>query len=429
MCLLLATRTVRADDYADLFRRAAVHSEHSEYEQALADYQAALVMRPHAPEASNNMAVILYQLHRYAEAWEQASKIWKSHPELRSAALVAGMSAVQCNRPRDAVEPLRRLLAGDPGNRDALLALASAYFALGDFPDAVKTYEAELSRWQDDATGWYGIGICYEHSAEAASAKLAHMPDGRKYSKLLLAQYLQGAGDDKLAAEAFGDSESDTTNVTAEAHEEYDSARLFASKAQGAFERVLQIAPESWQAAVFLGDVARQHSDLPGAIQHYREALSKQPQNPAALLGLGTAYWEMGDFEQASKFLNEARELNPKAIQALFELSNIAVRQHREAEAIPLLKEYLSAQPDALAARADLGRAYLHLGEYLKASDELSRAAAGDDRGEIHYQLSLALRKLGRVQEADTALQQSTVLRRAQLEREQRRHDAGHTSY
>ena len=55
-------------------------------------------------------------------------------------------------------------------------------------------------------------------------------------------------------------------------------------------------------------------------------------------------------------------------------------------------------QPDALAAHADLGRAYIHLKLYEEAAQELSKAAASDERGEIHYQLSVALRKLGRTQ-------------------------------
>ena len=106
----------------------------------------------------------------------------------------------------------------------------------------------------------------------------------------------------------------------------------------------------------------------------------------------------------------------------MFELANIAVRRHADAQAITLLVRYLAAQPDALAAHADLGRAYSHLGRYEEAARELSKAAAADDRGDIHYQLSIAFRRLGRAQEAEAALQESTALRQAQLQREQRLH-------
>jgi tetratricopeptide (TPR) repeat protein len=94
------------------------------------------------------------------------------------------------------------------------------------------------------------------------------------------------------------------------------------------------------------------------------------------------------------------------------------VRRHAESEAIPLLKQYLAAQPDAVAAHADLGRAYLHLGKYENAAIELERGADSDERGEVHYQLSIALRKLGRIEEANSTMKKSTEIRKAQLKRE-----------
>ena len=98
----------------------------------------------------------------------------------------------------------------------------------------------------------------------------------------------------------------------------------------------------------------------------------------------------------------------------------MAVRRHNYAEAIPLLERFLEAQPDALAARADLGRAYLHLGQYQKAAEQLERAAAADQQGDIHFQLATVLRKLGRNQEADQAMRVSKQIREAELQREQR---------
>ena len=155
---------------------------------------------------------------------------------------------------------------------------------------------------------------------------------------------------------------------------------------------------------------------------YYQKAAGMQPNNPAPLLGMGTVYWEMGDFPRAKSCLQETLKLNPRAMQATFELAYIAVRQHSDAEALPLLQQYLTAQPDALAARADLGRAYSHLGQYPEAVIELAKVAEADERGDIHYQLSIALRKLGRTQEADTALRQSAEIRESQLKREQRLH-------
>lgn len=422
VCLLLSGPIVRADEYADLFKRAAAYSEQGKYRDAILAYKSALKLRPDAPEAINNLAVMYYEAHQYREAFETASPIWNSHPELKSAALITGMAAVQCNRPQDAVAPLKKLLTAEPRNRDALLALASARIAMNQFREASEVYQRQTMFSPGDSTAWYGLAICYERQAEQASEKLAHMRGGFPYSKRLLAEYLQSAGDTKLAQEAFGDSNKGASESTSEAAQQYQLARELAGKSRNAFEKFVSLAPDSWQAAVFLGDVARQHGELVPALTYYKKAAAERPDNPAPLLGMGTVYWEMGEFDQAVHSLKQTLALNPRANQAIFELANIAVRRHSEGEAIPLLKQYLAAQPDALAARADLGRAYFHLEQYANALPELSKAAEIDQQGDIHYQLSICLRKLGRTQEADSALKRSQEIRRAQLEREQRLH-------
>ena len=331
------------------------------------------------------------------------------------------MSAVQCNRPTQAIPPLETLLAADPSNRDALLALASAQFALKNLPAAVQLYQRDVQALPKDTTAWYGLAICYESLAEEASRSLSKMPGGSPYSKRLVAEYLQSLGNSKLADEAFGESLTNTAPSPA-ADRQYQLARQLAAKSRNAFEQFVNLAPDSWQAALFLGDVDRQHGDLKSAVAHYAAAAKLQPGNPAPSLSLGTAYWQLGDFDQAVSCLQRTLQLNPRSSQALFELANIAVRRHQDAAAVPLLQKYLAGQPDALAAHADLGRAFFHLKQYAAAAPELSQAAALDTDGEIHYQLSIALKNLGQTAEAEAALRKSSALRTEQLNRSQRLH-------
>ncbi len=420
--LVLPATAFLAEDYAGLLRRAATDTQAGRYKQAIEEYKAALAIRPKAAEALNNLAVVYYQVGQYSEAFEIASGIWRSHRELPSAALMAGMAAVQLNRPKEAIEPFEALLMADPKNRDALLGLASARVALNDFVAAAEIYRREIAIQVADSQSWYGLAICYERMAEDASRRLSRMPGGAGLSKRLLAEYLRSTGDTKLATEAFGESEANAAAASPEAERQYERARDLADRSRDAFSHFVDLAPDSWQAAVFSGDVERQHGNLAAALKYYEKAAKLQPGNRASLLGMGTVYWEMGDFDRATANLREALLLHPPPAQAIFELANIAVRQHREAEAIPLLKQYLALQPDASAARADLGRAFLHTGRYEEAVVELTNASESDERGDVHYQLSMALRKLGRLSEADAALKKSTEIREFQLRREERLH-------
>ena len=425
-CALFAVLLWAADSYASLCEQAAASSQRHDYQGAILQYQRALEIKPDGPEALNNLAVMYYQVGRFSEALRITSELWPGHPELKSAALIAGMSAVQCNRPAEAIRPLENLLATDPTNRDALLALASAQFGLKKLPEAAQIYERELESFPKDEKAWFGLAICYESLAEQASRILAKMPDGSSFSKRLLAEYLQSLGDARLAAEAFGQSVTNGAE-SPEAARQYELVRRLAEKSRHAFEQFVSLAPDSWQAALFLGDVDRQHGDLTSAVTRYKAAARQQPNNPAPLLGLGTAYWELGDFDQAIAYLRRTLQLNrgqsdPGSSQAIFELANIDVRRHQDAEAIPLLQKYLVSQPDALAAHADLGRAYFHLKEYAMAADELAKAVEVDIDGEIDYQLSVALRNVGRNSEASAALEKSKAIREEQMKRSQRLH-------
>lgn len=411
-----------SDRFTQLCNEAAALSQQGHYDEAIHKYKAALAIRPSSPQALNNLAVMYYSAHRYADALTTAARVWPAHREMKSAALILGMAAVQCNRPKTALPPLENLVADDPRNRDATLALASAHMALGDLQKSASIYETWTRISPADADAWYGLAICYEQLAENASRELSKAPGGAAYSKQLLGVYLHGLGDQKLADEAFGSAATLSAQQSAPpaAAQLFQQARTFAERSEKSFESFVNLAPDSWQAALFFGDVNRQHGDLTAALTSYQKAAALRPDIAAPVLGIGTVYWELGQYDPAQKYLEDALKRNPNALQAVFELGNIAVRQHRDNGAIPLLARYLDSQPDALAARADLGRAYLHLAQYQKAANELSAAAPSDERGDIHYQLSLALRKLGRTAEADAALLKSTQIKTEELERERR---------
>lgn len=416
---ILCLNLLAADDYDSLFREAAALSSQGNYKEAVHLYEAALKLRPNAPEALNNLAVMYYAAGDYEKAWQTASRIIHTQRTFSSAELIAGLSAIRLSRPAEAIQPLTDVLKHDPGNRDALLGLASAHVAQHQLHEAAELYQRQISRAPGDSDAWYGLAICNESMAEAASKRLAEMPGGTSYSKRLLGEFLLARGDQQLADEAFGQSQASAESPSTEAAQQFDEAKALAKASQSAFQHFIDLAPNSWQAHLFLGDLNRQHRKFAESLAEYQKAASAQPQNPAPLLGIGTVYWELGEFDRAEQSLRQALHLNPDSLSAVFELANIAVRRHRDREAIPLLQRYLTVQPDALLARADLGRAYLHLDKFEEAARELKLALDADVQGDIHYQLSIALRKLGRDQEADNAMRASAAIRQAELKREQ----------
>jgi tetratricopeptide (TPR) repeat protein len=229
-----------------------------------------------------------YTTGSYTRAWDLAERALKAQPEMASAALIAGLSAVRCDRPADAIAPLEQVLRADPANRDALLGLASARIGAGQVAEAAALYERRTANAPRDADAWYGQAICYERLAETAARELSKTPGAAAYSKRFLGEFLLARGDAQLAREAFGEAEqeSSATSGSGEPAALYRKARELAAKSREAFSLFVTLSPDASQAHLFLGDVERQHRNFPAALEHYRKAVALEPQSPGPLLGI-----------------------------------------------------------------------------------------------------------------------------------------------
>jgi len=103
----------------------------------------------------------------------------------------------------------------------------------------------------------------------------------------------------------------------------------------------------------------------------------------------------------------------------LYLLGRIHVEMRNNEKAVPYLERSLRLQPDMAEANSLLGTAYLRLGRAADAIPKLEKAAPSDHYGNVHYQLYVAYRKLGKPELARKELARSQDLRRNALERDQ----------
>jgi Flp pilus assembly protein TadD len=100
-------------------------------------------------------------------------------------------------------------------------------------------------------------------------------------------------------------------------------------------------------------------------------------------------------------------------------LGRLYVQQRDNEKAVPYLQKALRLQPDFPEAGSLLGTAYVRLGRFAEAIPNLQTAAHSDHYGNVHYQLYVAYKKLGKTELAQKALAESQELRRSSLERDQ----------
>jgi tetratricopeptide (TPR) repeat protein len=149
------------------------------------------------------------------------------------------------------------------------------------------------------------------------------------------------------------------------------------------------------------------------AVAEYEAAIKLSPELPDLHLGLGTVYWEAGDWDHAEAPLRRALDLSPSMLNASYELGDVYVQKRQWEPAIRFLHLAEGDRTLNYQVCLDLSKAEGGLGHTQKAVDYLLPLAGQDPDGEIHYRLALLYRKLGDSIKAEAAIATSNQLRQA----------------
>lgn len=126
------------------------------------------------------------------------------------------------------------------------------------------------------------------------------------------------------------------------------------------YEELLQQVHDSVEARTNLGAALAQEGRYDEAVQQYRQALSRDPQNEIVLLNLALAFYKQGDFSQARSELDTLHKLHPANQQAFYLLADCDLRLGKFQDAIALVEPAYNARPDDPALEYILGTALIH---------------------------------------------------------------------
>ncbi len=85
------------------------------------------------------------------------------------------------------------------------------------------------------------------------------------------------------------------------------------------------------------------------AIEGFTKKFNKNPESHDTLFGLGVALVEVGEFSEATKYLQQAVNKKPSDFQGQLALARILVKQKRYDEAVTVLKKAIAAAPGRYA--------------------------------------------------------------------------------
>jgi tetratricopeptide (TPR) repeat protein len=267
-----------------------------------------------------------------------------------------------------------------PGDVMVLSALARANVACNRISSANEMYRRLTGLDPRNAQAWYGLGITNRLLAEA-----------------------------KLKAARNNLARAD------QAQRDREQSQMLMNDFQKSVTTAMQLDPESVQANMIFGESFRIAERYGEAVREYKTATEKAPGLAAAWAGLATSQSAAGDDQTALNTAQHAHTLDSNDPDTSTLIAAIYVRMGSFAEAEPFAREALHLKPDLSTAHVVLAKIYTYRGQPQKALEELQAAKKDDVDGSTHYLLATTLRKLGRPEEAGTAMGEYSRLHKAHL--------------
>ena len=154
------------------------------------------------------------------------------------------------------------------------------------------------------------------------------------------------------------------------------------------------------QGFMSLGDFKR-------AVKEFGQVLALAPNTPKANYFIGQSLIRLNRYADAEKYFGRELEISPYDPLSKYHLALTLIERKVEPErTIKILEEAIQLRSDYADAHYQLGKIYLEKGELQKAVSQLERAVTADATKEyVHYQLSIAYRKMKRKADADRELE------------------------
>jgi tetratricopeptide (TPR) repeat protein len=329
-----------------------------------------------------------------------------------------------------AIEKLQAILKLNHKVAPVYHNLGILYFEQGKLREATQAFEGGLRQDPNMSGSLVPLGIAYyqmgqldkaREALEKAVSLKSEDPSARLYLGRTLADLGQQEAGAEVLQEAVRQSPNDLRGL-------YELGQLHLKMAQGILKKLENQDPDSYLVHLIHAQMMESMENYEGALMQYKKAAAKEPDLPYAHYNIGSVYWLMRKWDEASVEFKQEIAANPYDCLAYGQLGNIAVKTHGDAiQARSHIKKALDLCPNLPQARSDYGLLLAESGEYDKAVEQYKRAAElnPEDDG-VHLLLGRAYQKLGRAEEAKAEFATSQSLQKKVSDRERaRRADVG----
>ncbi len=174
------------------------------------------------------------------------------------------------------------------------------------------------------------------------------------------------------------------------------------------FEDALTGFPKSADIHIRMAKLLDEKNKEDEALDHYKQALALDQENPIALSKVGLAELKNKNYEKAGEYLKKAKNLEPDNVETLRGLGEFWLNQGNYTGAIEILDQAILFDQTHAATHLLLGQAYEKNGNHDKAAEHTTLAAKYGKKDDniteaIGYALARNLSKSGKFEEAIAA--------------------------
>ncbi len=430
MAMPLVAQTASDSESIAAHARAAQEAEQrDDFKTAVREDEQLVKLLPGNAEVESNLGVALYFAGDKQKAIQVLRKAILLNPALFAPHLFSGLAWYSLSNPDAAVPELEKAVQLNGSDVIARTWLGYAYTDLGHYEAAIQEFQAVRQLNPDNIDALYALGQAYLEIGQQATRKLlAFAPDGGRAWQLAGEQF-QLQGNHKQALEDFEQASQRRPDI-AELHtviarmggtstaapvprhggnaredELYRQAHDAEQKSRAAFERVVQIAPDSYRAHQIMAESysAQQQYDQSNA--EYEKVLALKPTLPGIHEAIGKNLLRQGKAPEALKQFQAQIQNEPDSAMAYMNAGNVLLLMHDENDAEKMLRRSLELNRPPSETYKLLAKIDLYRENYPSAIRLLTKYVAmspGDSDG--YYMLSRAYRATGNQAEMNRML-------------------------
>lgn len=401
----------------------------NDFKTAVHEYEILAKLLPQSAEAQSNLGVALYFEDDKPDAIQTFQKAIALNPALFAPHLFSGLAWYRLSNPDAAVPELEKAVRLNGSDVIARTWLGYAYIAQFRYQKAIEELQAASQIESDNIDIWYALGQSYIEAGNEATAKLlAIAPDGGRAWQLA-GEQSQLQGDHRRALELFEgayERRPDLTQLRAlivklggtvpapsgsspvknkDEDGFYRLAHEYEQDARAAFQRVIEIAPDSYRSHQIMAEAYRAEQHYEKSNEEYGKVLDLKPDLPGIHEAIGINLVRMGKLSEALKEFQAELQVQPYSAKAYMNTGNALLLMQHEKDAGKMLHRSLQLDRPPAETYKLLGKIDLYTENYSAAIKMLTKYIAtvpGDS--DAYYMLSRAYRAVGNKAEMNRML-------------------------